>query len=135
MVVSDLGRLHFDNLNEDPALLAPASPIDNAPIVITSLQVRAFAWKAVTLTNDNQLFFIIVQDQNSQPIANANCTAVVHWPSGASDSTLISTNSNGVGIVSLQFENQPYGSLIYTDVTCTYSNLSGTTTTSFRIWY
>ncbi|MBX3035683.1 MAG: hypothetical protein KF758_02110 [Anaerolineales bacterium] len=135
VVVSDLGRIYFDRLGEDPALLAPASPLDNAPIIVTSLQVRAFAWKAVTLASDNQLFFVIVQDQNGAPVANANCTAVVHWPNGINDSTIIATNTTGIGIISLQFQNQPYGSLIYVDVNCSLNSLSGTTTTSFRIWY
>jgi hypothetical protein len=135
VAVSDLGRIYFDRLGEDPALLAPASPLDNAPIIVTSLQVRAFAWKAVTLASDNQLFFVIVQDQNGAPVANANCTAVVHWPNGVNDSTIIATNTTGIGIISLQFENQPYGSLIYVDVNCSLNSLSGITTTSFRIWY
>ncbi|MBL8050637.1 MAG: hypothetical protein JNM46_05390 [Anaerolineales bacterium] len=135
VAISDLGRIYFDKLGEDIALLAPASPIDNAPKLITNLQVRAFAWKAVTLASDTQLFFVIVQDQNGAPVANANCTAVVHWPNGVNDSTIIATNTTGIGIISLQFENQPYGSLIYVDVNCSLNTLSGKTTTSFRIWY
>jgi hypothetical protein len=135
VVISDLGRVYFDKLGEDPALLAPVSPMDNAPRVITELKVRAFVWKAVTLATDNQLFFVIVQDQNMQPVPDANCTAEVNWPNGARDSTVIRTNSNGVGIISLAFNDQPYGSLIYTDIKCSYNDLVGTTTTSFRIWY
>ena len=135
VVVSDLGRIYFDKLGEDPGLLASVKPIDNSLQVTTSLQVRAFAWKAVTLASDTQLIFVIVQDQNLQPIANSNCAAVVHWPDGRSETTSIATNTNGVGIISLSFVNQPYGSLIYTDVACTSNGLSATTTTSFRIWY
>ncbi len=135
VVVSDLGQIYFDKLGEDPGLLAPVKPIDNSPKVTTNLQVRAFAWKAVTLATDTQLIFVIVQDQNLQPVASAACTAVVYWPDGRSETTSIATNSNGVGIISLSFTNQPYGSLIYTDVTCTSNGLSATTTTSFRIWY
>lgn len=135
VVVSDLGRIYFDKLGEDPGLLTPVKPIDNSPQVTTSLQVRAFAWKAVTLATDTQLFFVIVQDQNLQPIAGSGCTAIVHWPDGRTESTNITTNTNGVGIVSLSFTNQPYGSLIYTDVTCASNGLNATTITSFRIWY
>lgn len=135
VVISDLGRAFFDKLGEDPALLAPVSPLDNAPRVVSDMRVRAFVWKAVTLANDDQLFFVVVQDQNMQPIADASCTAVVNWPNGAKDSTIINSDKNGVGLLSLAFQNQPYGSLIYTDITCTYNNLTGTTTTSFRIWY
>jgi len=135
VVISDMGRAYFDRLGEDPALLAPVSSLNNAPRVVSELRVRAFVWKAVTLANDDQLFFVIVQDQNMQPISDASCTAVVNWPNGAKDSTVIRSDANGVGIISLAFQNQPYGSLIYTDITCTYNELSGKTTTSFRIWY
>lgn len=135
VVISDLGRAYFDKLGEDPALLTPVSPLDNAPRVVTDLRVRAFVWKAVTLASDDQMFFVIVQDQNMQPVAGASCTAEVHWPNGAKDSTVINSDVNGVGIVSLAFQNQPYGSLIYTDISCSYNTLTDQTTTSFRIWY
>lgn len=135
VVVSDLGRIYFDKLSEDPALLPPVKPLDNTQSSVISLQVRAFVWKAVTLASDSQLIFIIVQDQNLQPVANSTCAATVHWPDGHTDPISITTNTNGVGIVPLSFSSQPYGSLIYTDVACTYSGLSANTTTSFRIWY
>jgi hypothetical protein len=135
VVISDLGRAYFDSLGEDPALLAPVSPGNNALREVSELRVRAFVWKAVTLASDEQMFFVVVQDQNLQPVADASCTAVVNWPNGAKDSTIIRSDANGVGIISLAFQNQPYGSLIYTDITCTYNSLTGKTTTSFRIWY
>jgi hypothetical protein len=135
VVVSDLGRMYFDKLGEDPALLPPVQPLNNAPKVVLSLQVRAFVWKAVTLATDSQLVFVIVQDQNLQPVTNANCSSVVHWPDGHAESFALSTNTNGVGIIPLSFASQPYGSLVYTDVSCAYNELNGNTTTSFRIWY
>ena len=135
VVVSDLGRIFFDKLGEDPGLIPPVKPLDNTTSSVINLQVRAFSWKAVTLATDSQLIFVIVQDQNLQPVANANCTANVHWPDGRNQPSVITTNTNGVGMVPLSFASQPYGSLIYTDVSCTYSGLTGSTTTSFRIWY
>lgn len=135
VVVSDLGRVYFDKLGEDPGLIPPVKALDNTPQTISKLQTRAFVWKAVTLATDSQLIFVIVQDQNQQPVANAICTSVVHWPGGRSDSFTLATNTNGVGMIPLSFTSQPYGSLIYTDVSCIYGGLSGSTTTSFRIWY
>ncbi|MEW6405327.1 MAG: hypothetical protein AB1649_26350 [Chloroflexota bacterium] len=134
VVISDLGRIYFDQLGEDPGLLAPVTPFDNTQAAVLTLQVRAFVWKAVTLASDSQLIFIIVQDQALQPISNATCTTTVHWPDGRSDSNTIATNTNGVGMVALSFTNQPYGSLISSDVVCNFNGLTGSTTTSFRIW-
>jgi len=135
VVTSNLGRIYFDKLGEDIGLLAPVDPINNAPKVTTSLQVRAFVLKAVTISTDAQSVFIIVQDQNNQPISNAVCSAVINWPGGEGESHSATTNSNGVGIFSLQVINQPFGSMVYTDITCQYLYLTKTTSTSFRIWY
>jgi hypothetical protein len=135
VVVSDLGRVYFDKLGEDVGLIPPVKPLDNTPQTISKLQIRAFVWKAVTLATDSQLIFVIVQDQNQQPVANASCTSIVHWPDGRNESFTLATNTNGVGMIPLSFASQPYGSLIYTDVSCIYSGLTGNTTTSFRIWY
>ncbi len=53
VVVYDLGRVYFGELGEDPALLPPVKPQDNTTASNLKLEVRAFAWKAVTLTDDS----------------------------------------------------------------------------------
>ncbi len=135
VVLSDLGRTYFDKQGEDPGLLSPVKPLNNTSTNIVNLQVRAFVWKAVTLASDSQLIFVIVQDQNLQPVANANCATQTNWPDGRADTTALKTNTNGVGMVPLSFTNQPYGGLIYVNVACDYNGFSANTTTSFRIWY
>lgn len=135
VAVSDLGRIYFDKIGEDPALILPVKPSDATTSSIVKLQVRAFVWKSVTLASDSQLIFIILQDQNLQPVPNASCIAIVHWPDGRREPVPVSTNTNGIGFVPLSFTSQPYGTLIYTDISCSHSGLSATTTTSFRIWY
>ena len=135
VIISDLGRVYFDKLGEDAGLLASAPSLDNRPTELTDIQVHAFAWKAVTLATDQQVIFIVAQDQRGQPVDKAQCAAVVRWPNGQSDVRNVSTNSNGVGIVTLSFSDQPYGNLIYVDIGCELLGIKGTTTTSFRIWY
>jgi len=135
VIVSDLGRIYFDKLGEDPGLLTSVPPAGNVVAQLISIQVRAFVWKAVTLASDQQVIFVVAQDQRGQPVTGAQCTSVIHWPNGLTDSRAISTNSNGVGIVSLSFTDQPYGNLIYIDISCDSNGLKGITTTSFRIWY
>lgn len=135
VVVSDLGRIYFDKLREDPALLRQVQPLDNTIQAVTRLHVRAFVLKAVTLAADSQQVFIIAQDQALRPLANANCITSIHWANGHTDSNTISTNANGVGLAAFSFKNQPQGSLIKIDVACTASDQSENTKTSFRIWY
>jgi hypothetical protein len=135
VVLTDLGRIYFDKLGEDPALLPSVKPIDNSQSAILSVKTLAFVKKAVTLADDNQSIFIIVQDQNLRPVSNAACSAAITWPDKHKDIANITTNANGIGIIPFSFTKQPHGSLVYTNVTCTYGNLKASTVTSFRIWY
>jgi hypothetical protein len=131
--LADLGKIYFDQIKEDPNLLKPLP--DNEIGRLISLQVRAFVWKAVTLATDQQLVYVIVQDQTLQPVTAAQGTATVRWPVGNPETISFSTNSSGVGIVPLTFSGQTYGQLVYIDILVTKDGLTATTTTSFRIWY
>ena len=133
--LADLGKIDFSAKGEDPNLLRPVPPNQASDRQLINLQVRAFAWKAVTLSNDQQLIFVIVQDQTLQPVSGATGTATVRWPNGLTETLALASNSNGVGIVPLTITNQPYGNLVYIDITIIKDGLVATTTTSFRIWY
>lgn len=135
VVLSDLGRIYFDKLREEPALLLPVKPMDNSQSAVLSLKARAFVKKAVTLADDSQSIFIIVQDQNLRPVSNAGCSATITWSDKHTDLVSIATNANGIGIIPLTFTQQQHGNLVYANVACTYKDLKANTVTSFRIWY
>ncbi len=136
VVITGLGRIYFDRLGEDPALLASVSPL-NAGIqsAVMSLRVHAFTWKAVTLASDRQTIFVVLQDQIGKPVRDADCRADIRWPDGRTESSALRTNAKGIASLSLSFANQPYGELVYVDLSCGLEDLSATTVTSFRIWY
>ena len=136
VVLTDLGSLYFDKLNEDPGLKTAVQPL-NAGIAspVTSLQVRSFVWKAVTSPSDRQSIYIIVNDQRGQAVNRAICEGLIHWPNEDAQTLGVLTDTNGIGIISVSFANKSAGDLIAIDVTCNYNNADGDTTTSFRIWY
>lgn len=133
--VADLGRASFDQQKEDPNRLKPLPAPNNVAETPIQLQVRAFVWKAVTLASDQQLVYVIAQNQNLQPVSGVQGTATVYWADGTVSALSFSTNSSGVGIVPLTFLNQPYGKMVNIEILITKDGLSATTTTSFRIWY
>lgn len=65
VVISDLGRLYFDQQKEDPAHLRPVQPSDATIKPVLSLKARAFVSRAVTLKNGSQTVYVIVQDRKS----------------------------------------------------------------------
>lgn len=133
--LTDLGRIYFDQLDEDPAFLKPSVQGVSGPNLVLDLQIRAFPNKAVSTSSDRQTIYVLVQDQNLQPIAGANGIATIRLPNGEVYSQSFPVNDRGVGNFSFDFQNQQNGRLVFIDIVVTYSGLQGTTSTSFRIWY
>jgi hypothetical protein len=132
--LTDLGRIYFDQIGEDPAFLKPSQQ-DARPNLVLSLRVRAFPEKAVTTSDDQQTIYVLVQDQKLQPVAGARGLATIRLASGETLQQSFEINSRGVGTFTFAFANQPKGKLVDVDINVTYNDLGGKTTTSFRIWY
>lgn len=133
--ITDLGRIYFDQKHEDVNLLKPVSFDGISGQAPLSIKSRAFAWKAVTVSTDDQLIYVIVQDQTLRPVSGATGLATIHWPGGRTETLSLITNSNGFGVVPLSFIGLSPGSLVTVEITVTINGLTNTTVTSFRIWY
>jgi hypothetical protein len=132
--LTDLGRIYFDQIGEDPAFLR-SSQQNAGPNLVLSLKVRAFPEKAVTSSSAQQTIYVLVQDQNLQPVGRASGLAMIRLASGESLQQTFEINDKGIGTLSFAFTNQPNGQLVKVDISVTYNELAGKTTTSFRIWY
>lgn len=135
VVISDLGRIYFDQQQEDPAHLRPAAAPDATIKPVLSLKTRAFVTKAVTLKTGQQSVYVTVQDQVSNAVKNATVKAVVRFSNNTTQEYTISTNEFGIGQVSFNFNDQKAGDLVTIDITVTYQGLKSTTTTSFMVWF
>jgi hypothetical protein len=135
VVLTDLGRLYFDQSGEDQAHLKPVNPLDATINPILSIKVRAFVAKSVTRSKGQQTVYVIVQSQTGQAVSNTTGKATVHWPDGRSEDYFFTTNGSGLGTVTFNFEDQKQGELVLIDIAVAYQGLPGTTRTSFRIWF
>ena len=135
VVISDLGRIYFDQLKEDPAQLKPIEQADATINPVLSLKVRAFVLKAVTLKSGQQTVYIIVQNQISKAVANATGKALIKFPDGTNQEIAFTTNASGIAQISFNFSDQKSGELVPIEITVTYQSITGTTKTSFRIWF
>jgi len=135
VVLTDLGRLYFDQLGEDPAQLKPVKPLDATINAILSIRVRAFVLKPLSQTTGQQTVYVIVQSQTLQAVANATGKATISWPDGRTEDYFFTTNSSGLGTISFNFANQKKGELVSIDIVVVHQGLAGTTRTSFRIWF
>ena len=135
VVVTDLGRIYFDQVKEDPAQLKPVDQPDATINPVLSLTVRAFVLKAVTLKSGQQTVYIIVQNQISKAVSGASGKALVKLPDGTNQEFAFTTNSSGIAQVTFNFSDQKSGELVPIEITVKYQDLTGTTKTSFRIWF
>jgi len=135
VVISDLGRLYFDQQKEDSAHLRPVQPLDATIKPVLSLKSRAFVLKAVTLKDGSQTIYVIVQDQTSLAIENASVRAVVHFANDQAQEFTFTTNAQGIGQVTFNFSDQKPGELVMIDISVNYQGVKGFTATSFRVWF
>ena len=135
VVLTDLGRLYFDQLGENPVHLKPISPADATINSILSVKVRAFVGQPVTPANGQQTVFVIAQSQTGQTVSNATGKTTIKWPDGETEDLFFTTNRSGIGTVTFDFSDQKHGELVVIDVFVAYQGLAATTRTSFRIWF
>lgn len=134
VVLTDLGRLYFDQLGEDPAQLKPVKPLDATINPILSIKTRAFVLKPLTRPTGQQTVYVIVQSQTLQAVSNATGKVTITWPNGKTEDYFFTTNSSGFGTVTFNFTDQKPGELVPIEIIVIYQGLAGTTRTSFRIW-
>jgi len=135
VVISDLGRLYFDQQKEDPAHLRPAPPPDATIKPVLSLKTRAFVLKAVTLKSGEQTIYVIAQDQISDAVENASVKAIVHFSNNTIQEYTSTTNARGISQITFNFSDQKPGELITIDITVNFQGLTSSTSTSFRVWF
>jgi hypothetical protein len=135
VVITDLGRIYFDQLGEDQAQLKSITPINATINDILSINARAFVQRALTLSSGEQTVYIVVESQTHQAISNANGKATIHFSDGHTQDYFFTTNASGLGSITFKFTNQTQGDLVPIDILVTYQGLSTITTTSFRVWF
>lgn len=135
VVLTDLGRIYFDQLGEDQATLKPITPINATIDNVLSIHTRAFVQKAITVSSGKQTVYVVVQSQTNQAVTNANGKATIHFSDGHTEDYFFTTNAIGLGSITFNFTDQKQGDLVPIDILVTYQGLSAITTTSFRIWF
>ena len=135
VVLSDLGRIYFSQLDENPGHLRPIRPVDATINPVLSLRVRAFVGNSVTGPSGQQTVFVIVQSQTGQAISNATGQVLIRLPEGKTEEYFFTTNSSGLGAATFHFEDQERGEMVLIDVFVAHQGLAAATRTSFRIWF
>jgi hypothetical protein len=128
-----LGRQYFDRVGEDPALLWPVE--GNLGQDVVSIRVHAFPVAAVVTAGQVQSVYVIVQDQNLNPVPGMNITLQIVYPGGTTAVfTLPSTNEFGYTSGEVPFAAEQDGiGMVAMEVQAVSAAFEASTRTSFRI--
>ena len=135
MRLAPLGRIHFDSVGYDPELLRPNLPEDMSLYRVVELHPQASVSASFTRPTDTVRVFVVVRDQNGNPVAGGSVSLTAHFPAGDRVLILPVTNAQGVTSLDLSFEDQPPGSNIALEIWAVQGALRASTRDSFRIWW
>lgn len=137
--VSSLGKRYFELAGEDRRLLAAVLPLDDhgnaAPLIINSLQLRGFVSQAVMPTSGTQTVYVVVLNQNSIPVSQADVFVNVKLPGGEEIPLPFPIKTDSEGVVKFVFPYQTTkDGLAIVELQARYDTLTAESLTSFRIW-
>lgn len=133
--LAPLGRLHFEAMGYDPALLEPRTPSNILDYRVTELNLASSVALPVTTGSGEQEIYLVVRDQNLQPVAGAAVTLVARFADGERTLAMPLTDAHGVSRVRLSFDGQPPGTNVLLRFTVIHGGLQAETRDSFRIWW
>jgi hypothetical protein len=109
--------------------------VTTADIGVQSLLPKASVLSPVLKSSDDQLVFLIVRDQNLNPVEGAASLLTVHFSEGVQTWLMPLTDEYGVSQLNLEIKNQPPGSRVVLEFQVVVDELQATTRDSFRIWW
>ena len=135
VMISDLGMDYFHFRGEDPILLQPSLEDNLPPQGVSELQVHAFVSKPFyPILGSQQELFVIVYDQNYNPLENVLISYVMTLPSGnIIDEVMRPTDHLGLSARQLNMSGETIGTAKII-VTVTFGTLQEQSRTSFQIW-
>jgi len=135
VVITNLGTEYFHFRGEDPTLLQPVLESNIPRQGVFGLQVHAFVSKPfLPILGDQQELYVIVYDQNYNPLEKAIISYVITYPSGnVTTSVMPPTSIQGIStqIISMSGESVGKAKVV---VTVTFGTIQEQSRTSFQIW-
>ena len=133
--VGALGREHFRRMGYEPSLLEPIVPEDLEDYPVLDIQLRSSVLKPLIGTDETQQVYLVVSDQNRQPVTGAVALLTIYLSDGIHFRMMPITDAAGVTQIDISLEGTVPGSRVALEYTVVYGNLSAITRDSFYVWY
>ncbi len=133
--IAPLGRAHFEVMGYDERLLRPQQPNNIYEYRVVELRPRTSVAKPIASHADTQEVYVVIEDQNLNPVEGAAVLLVVHLADQELSILMPPTNASGTSMVEFSFQDQPPGLLVSMEFWIAYGDLVSSTRDSFRVWW
>ena len=133
--LASLGRQHFEAMGYSQTLLRPRLPSDILLYQVLELRPRVSVAHPVLGADGRQTVYVVVRDQNLNPVPGATVVLTIHLAGGDRIVLLPATDDRGLSQISFEYAGQPRGLSASLDVTVVLDQLQVLTRDSFLIWY
>ena len=133
--VASLGADHFDLMGYPLSLLEPIVPGDLEDYPVLDIRLSSSVLKPLIGTDETQQVYLVVSDQNRQPVAGAAALLTITTPDGIQFRMMPITDGSGVTQIDIPLQGSLPGSRIALEYTVVFEDLSALTRDSFYIWY
>jgi hypothetical protein len=89
----------------------------------------------VVESSASQFVFLIVRDQNLNPVEGAASLLTVHFQNEVQNWLMPLTDEYGISQLILEIKNQPPGTSVLLEFEVVFDELEASTRDSFRIWW
>jgi hypothetical protein len=135
VILSDLGRIYFDQVVADPQLLKSSPPANIAGNLLKP-QVRVFARNALIGSGDQQVIYVVVQDQYFRAMTKSQVSVTLKYPDETQEFyRLPETNEFGISQFSFTVPEYKVKSVIEVRVEVTIRGETARGSTWFRLWW
>ena len=131
VILGNAGERYFYHV-EPPSLRSVA---EDYTANVIELQAHAFVDQAVMSPTGRQVVYVVVQDQNLQPVAGISGSVTFRLADDRELPYVMPvTNAYGISIVEAELRDQPFG-LTEIEVTVTGIGLEAITRAFFQVWW
>lgn len=133
--LTDLGKIYFDKVVANPALLEPNPPANISGNILNP-KVRVFTRKSMIGANESQSVFVIVRDQYTRAIEGAQVGVTLSFPDGSREFyRLPETNEQGISQFTFTTADLPVRSVVSILAEVSIRGEHGSGRSWFRIWW
>lgn len=135
VILTNIGQLYFDKLVANPELLKSSGSSKMAGQLLKPM-VRVFAENALIGVGEQQTIYIVVQDQDLNPVPQAQVGVTITMPDGTSEFyRLAETNEYGVSQFFFDVPVFDVRSVVEIKAEVTIRGETATGSGWFRIWW